>query len=264
MTAGEPEETQGTGVSVVGTRTRRPVGPTATERGSRRRLGTRRSTAHDAVDVASPARSPAGEAGESEARSYDERVDPGRGEDRGRLRRTRTVSTGALIGLGALALVAAVAAIGFGLAWANLNGQNSERQAVKQAATTFLLDLTNVKPTTVDADFAALQNWADPGSLFAKQAAQTFNSSIRQGLIQAQASSQGEIRSIFVETIGGSSAEVYAVVDQAYQTAKMTSPQTDTLRLTLDLTDTDHGWRISAVTVENPSGTSSGTTGPTG
>ncbi|MGH9028503.1 MAG: hypothetical protein ACRDV4_02665, partial [Acidimicrobiales bacterium] len=127
---------------------------------------------------------------------------------------------------------------------------------VKAAATTFVTDLTSFRPSDVDADFTALQSWAAPGSQFAKQAAQTFNSNIRQQLIQANASSAGQIRNIFVESINGSSAQVYAVVDQAYQSTKI--PRTpDTLRLTVDLTDTGKGWRISTVTVENPSGNSS-------
>jgi hypothetical protein len=171
---------------------------------------------------------------------------------------------GAAIVLGALAIVGVVAAIVFGFAWANLNGQNAQREVVKQDTVTFLKDLTNFKPATVDADFAALQNWAASGSQFEKQAAQTFNSNIRQELLQAKASSLGEIRNIYVESVSGSSAEVYAVVDQSYQNSKITTPDTDVLRVTVDLTDTAQGWRVSTVTVENPSSSPSTPTAPEG
>lgn len=175
---------------------------------------------------------------------------------RGRMRRG-VLPFGAEVAAIVLAIVGVVAGVGFGFAWSNLNGQNSERQAVANAARSFVLDVTNFRPTTVDADFAQVQNWAAGGSLFAKQAAQFYNSNIRQSLISVQAVSQGQIRNLYVETLGGSKAEVYAVVDQAYQNSKLSSPATDTLRLTLDMTSTSQGWRISAVTVENPS--SSGT-----
>lgn len=250
------------GVSVVGTRLGKSASYNAPGRQRRRpnRPSTEEAVALDEV-VLSPQEAP------DEVAAEDHGFEAGGGP------RTRRVASGhapralsagvsrrvALL-LGSLAVVGAVSGIGFGLAWANLNSQNQTRQAVKNAATTFLLDLTNFKPKTVDTDFAALQNWASSGSQFAKQAAQTFNSGIRQDLIQAQATSQGEIRDIYVENLSGSGAEVYGVVDQSYQNAKMTSPDTDTLRVDVELSDSSNGWRVNTVTVENPSGIDSSPT----
>ena len=167
------------------------------------------------------------------------------------------------VALMALAVVGVETGIWFGFEWSNLNGQNSERQAVAQAAREFVVAVTNFGPKTVDSDFAKIQNWAAGGSLFAKQAAQFYNSNIRQSLIAVQAVSQGQIRHLYVETLGASKAEVYVVADQAYQNSKLTSPVTDTLRLTVDLSNTSQGWRISAVTVENPPSGSSSQSSPT-
>jgi hypothetical protein len=233
------------GVSVVGARPKRPVGPSARER-ARRAGRDRRADAEPEVAEAS-----------------DEGIDTGAGggltgpwAKRGE-RHVVVLRPLVAVVLGLVTILGVVLSIAFGLAWGNLNSQNDQRTAAAQAATTFLKDLTNFKPATVDADFAALQNWAANGSEFAKQAAQTFNSNIRHALIQAQASSQGQIRSIFVETLDPPHASAYAVVDQAYQNSKMTSPATDTLRLDVGMTDTAKGWRIETVTVENPSGTPS-------
>jgi len=161
----------------------------------------------------------------------------------------------AFYAIGTVTIVALAAAVAFGLAWSNLNSQNAERQAVKNVATTCLLDLTNFKPSTVDADLSALQTCAAPGSLFASQAAQTFSPTTRQALIQASATYEGQMRNIFVETLSASKAEVYAVLDTKYQNSKVNTPVVDTLRVTVDLVNTSQGWRISAITVENPSGT---------
>jgi hypothetical protein len=275
------EETKG--VSVVGAAAR-PLGPGAT---SARTLGRRRrggaggsGRRFDEDTPGAQTRSPDGRGGSDSGVHPEERDAGGSGGSGGddatttdhdalsaerRGERGRTLRRGRLVTahlwlvvtLGAVAIVGAVSAIGFGLAWSNLNSQNDQRSAAQQAATTFVMDLTNFKPSDVDSDFTALENWGAPGSEFAKQSAQTFNSGIRQQLIQSNATSQGQIRNIYVETLKSSNAEVYAVVDQVYQSTKV-SRTPDTLRLTLDLSNTSQGWRISTVTVENPSGTPTG------
>lgn len=246
------------GVSVVGVPSRRSR---QGQRGRARDRERSRGEVHTRQDEVQEAEVAVAEPHVEESSSDDDRGwalkrPRPRSADR---RRPGVLPMGIEIALIVLAIVGAVAGIGFGLAWSNLNNQNSERQMVTGAARTFVLDVTNFKPTTVDADFAQVQNWAANGSLFAKQAAQFYNSNIRQSLISVQAVSQGQIRNLYVETLGGSKAEVYAVVDQAYQNSKMSAPATDTLRMTLDMVTGAQGWRVSAVTVENPS---SGSTNP--
>lgn len=263
------------GVSVVGVPARG-----AQEGSGRRARGASRSRSavRDRRAEADKTEEAQGAAGVPEDETEEEFTEESAEDDRGRTmkqsgsrrapgRRAGVLPLRAEVAAIVLAVVGVVAGIGFGFAWANLNSQNSERQSVASAARTFVLDVTNFKPTTVDADFAQVQNWAASGSLFDKQAAQFYNSNIRQSLVAVQAVSQGQIRNLYVETLGGSKAEVYAVVDQAYQNSKMSSPATDTLRMTLDMVTSPHGWRISAVTVENPSSgsaNSSGSSTPSG
>jgi len=164
-----------------------------------------------------------------------------------------------VIALGAMALAATCLAIGFGVAWSDANSQTSTQATVKRVAGDFLLALTNFTPTSVDADFRTIAGYATGD--FAKQSNQFFGSSIRQQLQAAQARSEGQLRYVYVQTLDGSQASVYAEVDQTYANNKVTTPITDVLQVVLGLTDTATGWKISAVTVLQPPASANAPTG---
>jgi len=149
--------------------------------------------------------------------------------------------------LSVVAVLGVAGTVGFGLAWGSQNAQAQAASEVRSASSRFLTDLTNFDAKTVDADFAAITGMAT--GTFAGQARTFFNSAIRQELEDALASSRGQIRSLYVESISGSRASTYAVVDQLYANNKVTAPQSDVLRIVLDLADTGSGWKVSDVTV---------------
>jgi len=141
----------------------------------------------------------------------------------------------------------------FGRAWLQQRADDNQVTQVRATATGFVQALTNFDPGTVDADFARIQAYAT-GS-FATQAKQFFGSSIRQQLQTAGAASRGQVRDLFVESLSGGDATIFAVADQTYLNDKLTSAQADTLRLELDMTDGAGGWRVAAVTVlQSPAG----------
>jgi hypothetical protein len=141
----------------------------------------------------------------------------------------------------------------FGKAWLAQRSSNAELAQVRSTAAGFVTALTNFDPGTVDADFGRIQSYAT-GS-FATQARQFFGSSIRQQLETAGAASRGQVEDLFSESMSGSAATVFAVVDQTYLNDKLTSAAADTLRLELSMTDGASGWKISAVTVvQSPAG----------
>lgn len=151
-------------------------------------------------------------------------------------------------------VVFAVAAVGFAVAWSNLNGQQQSASQVRAVSRAFVLDLTNLTPGTVDARITDLLD-ASTGT-FARQAKSFFDSGnppVRQALVTAKAVEQGQIKSLQVEAVNGSTASALAVVDLAYKSAKITSLQSDVLRLNLDLVDTGSGWKVDNVTVLNGS-----------
>jgi hypothetical protein len=153
-----------------------------------------------------------------------------------------------------IAVLGIVGTAVFGHAWASLNGQQSQAAQVRSVTNDFLLALTNFDAKNVDADFNKIQQYAT-GS-FASQSNQFFGSTIRSQLEAALASSRGQIRSQFVQSISGNKASVYSVVDQTYINNKMTSPSADELQIQTDLTMTGSGWKVSNVTVLNNSGAS--------
>lgn len=160
-----------------------------------------------------------------------------------------------------LAVLAALGAAGTGYFfryWLNDRSTSSQTNEVRATTTNFVTALTKFDPGTIDSDFAKIQSLAT--GTFANQARQYFGSSIRNQLIAAGSASRGQIRDLFVESLGGGQATVFVVVDQDYVNNSMKSTVSDTLRLELGLTDTSSGWLVSSVNVlQSPTGF----TGPT-
>lgn len=138
-------------------------------------------------------------------------------------------------------------AVGFGVSWASQQSRAGDVEQVNAVSRNFLMALTNFDPGTVNADFGRIQSYAT--GQFSHQARSFFGSSIRQELATASASSRGLVKHLFVESLNGSSASVYAVVNQTYVNSKIKSPKSDTLRMVLGLNDMPDGWRISSVSV---------------
>jgi len=173
----------------------------------------------------------------------------------GPVRRRRSTSPWLVPFLLILTALSLIAAIGFALAWSNLQSQQNTKTTVTRVAKDFLLSLTNFTPANLDSRLSNLSTYATGD--FAKQENQFFGTSIRQALQKVQASSRGQIRYIFVQTLNGDQATVYAWVDQTFVNNKLTSPQTDVLQVSLGMFDRPAGWKIGSVSVLNsPSPTS--------
>jgi hypothetical protein len=199
------------GVKVVGAEAE---DPTSTE------------TVGDAGGAGSPPKTPKGRG--------SSRPDPG-------LRREVTF-------LRALAVLFLATTLLFGGLWLTKSGGGGDQDpAVLSTARTFLTDLTNFNAKSVDADFSSVTAMAT-GS-FEGQAKKFFNSAIRTELEKALAESRGQIRSVYVQTLSGTTASVYGVVDQLYVNSKITTPQADVLRIVVDLQQVGSAWKISDVTV---------------
>jgi hypothetical protein len=168
-----------------------------------------------------------------------------------------------------LALVAAggiAGTAGFGRAWATAQAGSRATAAVAGTSRNFVIALTNFDPGTVSADFSQIQSYAC--CQFSGQASKFFGSTIRSELTKAHAASRGKISDLYVQSVSGSSASVFAVVDQTYLNSYAHSPIADTLRLVLGLTEVKGTWKVSSVQVlqqpvsatEGSSSTSSGAT----
>ena len=155
----------------------------------------------------------------------------------------------------AFRVAAAVAALGlagtlvFGILYVTKSSGQVQDPAVLSASRAFLTDFFNFTPKTVDTDFNAVTAMAT--GQFSSQANQFFNSNIRKALETADASSRGSVRYLAVQQEGNpaGTASVYAVVDQTYANNKITSIQSDVVRLVADLQQVGGTWKISDVTV---------------
>jgi hypothetical protein len=162
----------------------------------------------------------------------------------GRTRRRRRPNVAAV-----LAVLGLAGTLVFGVLWARGSGGGTTASdgAVTTAAHSFLVDLTNFNAKSVDSDFNAITSMAT--GQFSTQAQKFFNSSIRTQLENALAESRGQIRNIYVQNDSGGKASVYAVVDQVYVNNKITTPQSDVLRIVVNLEQVGDRWMISNVTV---------------
>ena len=167
----------------------------------------------------------------------------------------------------ALAVLGLAGTLVFGHAWASQNARAGQQAQVRTVSSDFLLALTNFDAKNVDADFTRIQGYATGD--FAKQSNQFFGSTIRTQLEAALASSRGQLRSQYVQSLSGNQASVYSVIDQTYVNNKMQAPAADELQIVTDLTDVGGTWKVGDVTVLNNGGgasasASNGSGGTTG
>lgn len=150
----------------------------------------------------------------------------------------------------ALALVAALGlagTAGFGLAWAFDRGNASPTPGVLSASRNVVLALTNFDPGTIKSDFAQIRSDATGG--FASQARRFFGTRIQGELKAANAASRGTVQELYVQSVSGGRATVFAVVSQRYLNKDASAPVNDTLRLVIGLTDIGGSWKTSSVQV---------------
>jgi hypothetical protein len=165
-----------------------------------------------------------------------------------------------------LAILGLVGTLAFGLAWLNARdggsgaASSSDRSAeLLKAAKDFSKDLTNFDGATIDRDFDRITARATGD--FRSQADQFFSSDVRSQLKKAQASSRGEVRSAYVQTVDGDRGTVFVVVDQTIANNASPQPQADTLRMELGLVRRDGTWKVERVSVLTaPSGGATGAT----
>jgi hypothetical protein len=165
-----------------------------------------------------------------------------------------------------LAVLGLLGTLVFGLLWAGKGTSAGADPAMTSAARAFMIDLTNFNAKNIDADFNAITSMAT--GAFSGQASDFFNSSIRSQLQDALAESRGQIRDLYVQSESASQGSVYVVDDQVYANNKITTPQSDVLRVVVDLAKVGTAWKISDVTVlegatPSSAGSASGSAGST-
>jgi hypothetical protein len=151
----------------------------------------------------------------------------------------------------ALFLVVGGAAILFFVLWRQAVGDRDAleggRAEVVSTATDFLNALTNFQGGTIERDVARIKGFAVGG--FADQVDRFFGPSAVSALKKAEAKSVGQVQHVFVESLSGSDADVFAVVNETITNASTTTPKTQVLRIDMGLIDTAAGWKVQRVDI---------------
>lgn len=146
-----------------------------------------------------------------------------------------------------LFVAALVAAIVFLLLWSGERGEDHRRAEVEATASDFLVALTNFSADTIETDVAEIRSFAV--GEFADEVDQTFGEERLSLIRESEARSNGEVRSVAVQTLSGSTASVFGVVDETIENNATPAPRTEVLRLEIEMIETSEGWRVSRVEI---------------
>lgn len=143
--------------------------------------------------------------------------------------------------------IAAAFAILFGMLWLQDVREEDELDEVRATAQRFALALTNFSADTIDEDVEEIKAFAT--GTFAEEVDTFFGPEAVDAIEEADASSTGEVRGLFVQDHDDGRASVFAVVDETIQNTVLDDPQSDILRLEMGLTRTDGDWKIDRVDI---------------
>ena len=140
-------------------------------------------------------------------------------------------------------VVALAGMVFFGLRWKELHDDEVERQDVEESAGQFLNALFEWEGQTVDEDFDRILSMATGD--FAEEAQSTFNDDeVRQNLREENAGSRADDLDIFVRSINGDEARVFAVVDVTAASAAFPDRRADTVRVEIGMTKEGGEWKV--------------------
>lgn len=144
--------------------------------------------------------------------------------------------------------VAAAAAVTFALLWAfDVGGAGARQAEVRDTARQFLKALTNFSADTIDQDVEEIRAFGV--GQFAGEVEETFSPERLAAIRENQVVSTGRVESVFVQTLEGNTASVFAVVNETIINASLTAPRADVLRVELVMIETPDGWKVNSVEI---------------
>jgi hypothetical protein len=147
----------------------------------------------------------------------------------------------------ALFAVALAAAATFAVLWLTDSGTDEATSEVRDTSRRFLAALTNFSAQTIEEDVEEIRSFGV--GQFAEEVEDTFSTSRIAAIRQNEVVSTGRVESVFVQTIEGSTATVFGVVNETIVNAVSVAPRVEVLRVELELIETPDGWRVSSVEI---------------
>jgi Mce-associated membrane protein len=145
-------------------------------------------------------------------------------------------------------------AVVFATMWAPLYSEARERDEVRLAATELALRLTTFDGENIEEWVSEMQDLST--GEYSEQITTIFDQNLRDALREADAVSRGEVvdDNLFVQSLDGDEARVFAVVRQTIANEELEDPVQDELRMQIDMTLVDGEWLTSDVSVLGPGG----------
>jgi hypothetical protein len=143
----------------------------------------------------------------------------------------------------AVAVLGVAGTIGFGVAWHNVNSQQSDVSAAKKQAQNYIIALTNFDPKGLDNEINKIESYATGN--FKTSISQFFSKDTRNSLLSSNAASRGQVRAIYPQSSSGGHVTFFAVVDDTIANNKLTAPASDEIDMTVDMVKTSQGWRVA-------------------
>jgi hypothetical protein len=153
----------------------------------------------------------------------------------------------------AVAAVAVAAAVTFAILWVGARGSGERQEEVAESARGFLRALTNFGATSIEQDVEDIRSYAV--GQFAEEVEATFSEGRIDEIRQSEAVSTGRVQDVFVQSLKGTTASVFAVVRQTIVNRSLPAPRVDVLRVELGMIETAEDWRVSSVEILQSPGT---------
>lgn len=151
----------------------------------------------------------------------------------------------------ALALIAAAT---FGSLWQEASSKEDAEDELRAQATEFIQDLTSVSADTAEADAEAIKEWAVGD--FGDEAEVFYGQEAIDAVVEAEATTEGDIEELFVQSLSDGEGSVFAVVNYTVTNAGTDEPKTDTIRLSIEMIESEGGWKVNSVRLLESPGTS--------
>jgi hypothetical protein len=150
-----------------------------------------------------------------------------------------------------LLVLALIAAVAFGSLWQEARSTANAEDELRAQARAFIGDLMSISAETADADAAAIKRWAVGD--FADEAEVFYGQEAIDAVVELDATTEGEIRELFIQSLGDGEGSVFAVVDHTVTNRSTDEPKTDTVRMSIEMIESEDGWKVNRVRIfESP------------
>jgi hypothetical protein len=144
-----------------------------------------------------------------------------------------------------LFVIATVAAVVFAYLWQDADAEERAENEMRARAQRFVVALTNFSSDSIEKDVREIRSFAT--GTFAEEVDELFSTEVIQRIKDARATSEAEVRKIFVQSLNDESASVFAVVTERVTNRIQEEPRTGIVRMEIDLIKTDSGWKVEEV-----------------